>query len=59
MKITFLSVDSIKVVDVLAQILVAMLRNIFLVSDATKTRRNMQTFLRYFVETRRPFYDIS
>ena len=65
----FLSVDSTKVANILAQILVAMLRNIVLVSDAMKTCRKTQTFLWYFIENadlstifRRkhiPFYDIS
>jgi hypothetical protein len=69
MKVAFLSVDGTKVADILAQILVAMLRNIVLVSDAIKTRRNTQTFLWYFVGNaelsmvfrmkRRAFYAIS
>jgi len=40
-----LSVDSTKIADILAQILVTMLRNIVLVLDAMTTRRNTQIFL--------------
>jgi hypothetical protein len=44
MKVMFLSVDSTKIADILARILVAMLINIVLVSDTIKTCRKTQTF---------------